>query len=703
MHPRFWRYVLHTTEEFIKEEQPWAVNLKKREREQRQRDEERQRQDGVDGVQKGQSADGQDEDPKDGTGEGEEKDKPKRSVEEEALLQCLRYEQEYRASIAMNNGQGYSNLQDEDLPRLIDEADQFSPDSWIPRSDKLTRLTGKHPLNAEVNLTTLFDGGLITPSPIHYVRNHGSVPHLLWENHKLEVIAGKHLFLGMDELKNQFESINILIFLACDGSRRKELNMMKKTRAFNYTAAAAGCSYWKGVLLRDVLLAADAQQLAKSNPNKSFWVNYEGADNLSEGKYETCLPLDYALDSNNDVLLAYEMNDHPIPPDHGYPLRLMLPGWVGARSVKWLSKIWLTDYENDSYYYIYDNRQLPSFIDDPESEIAQIMYRHPSTICTTQMLNSVIVRPAQGERIDLGGLKKGTMYRVEGYAYSGGGNEVDRVEVSLDGGVRWLYCVRKVSWLEKRVIRVVLIACSIPMRRSGMEGSFGRGCIGILICQLAGSFARRVSWFVRLMSIRIRSLRSLCGISRGISSLSLSLVFVNTIRMMNNCWYEVRPETHDSSDTSTSLLFRHPVDAGTSTNGWMKPSTSEQIESIKQKASAPEKQFTRQEIEKHNTEDDCWIVVNGNVYDATSVLGWHPGGKGAILAHAGAVHVDTTEEFESIHDNYAQDKLKGMHSYSDESRALLIMNRMYHWKGHAKGNGSYEERRRTEKGRSITN
>lgn len=163
-------------------------------------------------------------------------------------------------------------------------------------------------------------------------------------------------------------------------------------------------------------------------------MSYEGADQLSERKYETCLPLDYALDPNNDVLLAYEMNDHPIRPDHGYPLRLMLPGWVGARSVKWLSKIWITDYENDSYYHIYDNRQLPSFIEDPESGIAQIMYRHPSTICTTQMLNSVIVNSAQGERIDLGVLKKGAMYRAEGYAYSGSGNEIDRVEVSLDGG-----------------------------------------------------------------------------------------------------------------------------------------------------------------------------------------------------------------------------------------------------------------------------
>lgn len=65
--------------------------------------------------------------------------------------------------------------------------------------------------------------------------------------------------------------------------------------------------------------------------------------------------------------------------------------------------------------------------------------------------------------------------------------------------------------------------------------------------------------------------------------------------------------------------------------------------------------------------------------------------------------MDTTEDFESIHDNYAQDKLKGMHSHSDDVRAVLIMDRMYHWKGHAKSNGPYEERRRTEKGRSITN
>lgn len=381
--------------------------------------------------------------------EEERKDEPsgpKLSPAEQALLECLRYEQKYRSSMKRDNGKGRSPLYDEELPEQIDESDQFTADSWIPRSDQLIRLTGKHPLNAEAPLSTLFDAGLITPAPIHYVRNHGAVPHLLWENHQLEVTAGSRLVYLMDDLKSQFNSINIPVFLACDGSRRKELNMMKATRAFNYTGAACGCSYWKGALIRDVLREADVDKLARENPDSRLWVHYEGADELSEGKYATSVPLQYIMDTNNDAMLAYEMNDHPIPPDHGYPLRVVLPGWVGARSIKWLTKIWVNDRENDSHYYIYDNRQLPSFVTDPESEIAEIMFRHPSTICNEQMLNSITVRPAQGEKIDLVNIKKGKQYRVEGIAYNGSGGEVEKVEVSLDGGQTWLYCVRKVGF-----------------------------------------------------------------------------------------------------------------------------------------------------------------------------------------------------------------------------------------------------------------
>lgn len=130
---------------------------------------------------------------------------------------------------------------------------------------------------------------------------------------------------------------------------------------------------------------------------------------------------------------------------------------------------------------------------------------------------------------------------------------------------------------------------------------------------------------------------------------------------MNNCWYIVKSQiAGDEESGGLTLTFQHPVEPGSGSSGWMKPSHEVEKENIKHEVSAPQKQFTREEIEKHNKEGDCWIVINDRVYDATSVTSWHPGGKGPILAHAGKVHADTTEEFESIHDDYATQKLSGI-------------------------------------------
>jgi hypothetical protein len=134
---------------------------------------------------------------------------------------------------------------------------------------QLIRLTGKHPLNAEENLSRLYDAGLITPNELHYVRNHGDVPRLLWEFHELDVENGK-LTLSMDNLKNNFGPINIAVALACGGNRRKELNMVKKSKGFSWGSAAFSFAYWKGPLVRDVLLKAG---LPKSMPEDiRYWV-----------------------------------------------------------------------------------------------------------------------------------------------------------------------------------------------------------------------------------------------------------------------------------------------------------------------------------------------------------------------------------------------------------------------------------------------
>lgn len=446
-HPVGWRYVLHTSENFIKYEQDWPINVKKREE---QAERERQKQGGLEEPQKehewrrahGVSPTHHDAQAINLVGQTkEERDLQKKYTPQEvALLRMLEDERDYIKSLQENDGTVISPAVTEPpTDTSIANIDQFTPDNWVPRSPHLIRATGKHPMNAEPDLSALFDAGLITPNHLHYVRSHGHVPHLPWETHTLDVQDGK-LVLSMDELVARFKSINIAVALACDGNRRKELNMIRRSKGFNWAAGAVSCSYWKGPLLRDVLVAAGV-----SYPRSRLYVHFEGAEDLPEGKYATSIPLAYAMDPQADVILAYEMNNTRLPPDHGAPVRVIIPGYVGGRCVKWLKRIWVSEKENDSYYHIWDNRVLPSFILDKDSEFAYAMFHHPSTGCYEQNLNSIIAKPAQGEKIKLSDVRDGRSYRIQGLAYDGGGHEVQRVEVTLDGGKSWLYCVRKVS------------------------------------------------------------------------------------------------------------------------------------------------------------------------------------------------------------------------------------------------------------------
>ena len=84
--------------------------------------------------------------------------------------------------------------------------------------------------------------------------------------------------------------------------------------------------------------------------------------------------------------------------------------------------------------------------------------------------------------------------------------------------------------------------------------------------------------------------------------------------MMNSCWYIVRPQVvEETQDRVLEILFRHPCEPGTGNEGWMKPSTEQQIADAKQPGNTPEKQFTREEIEKHDNDESCWMVVDGKV------------------------------------------------------------------------------------------
>lgn len=557
----------------------------------------------------------------------------KYSTQELTLLRVLDHERNYVCNLTENDGAGKSPQRQKLIHTSIDEKDQFSPDNWIPRSSHLIRLTGKHPLNAESDLSDLFGAGLITPNGLHYVRNHGAVPRLLWEFYQLDVeYNGKVSMFSMEDIES-FDSINIPIALACDGNRRKELNLIKRSKGFNWGAGAISCAYWKGALLRDILLDAGVPETLPTLNKKRYWVNFEGADELSEGKYATSIPFEYAMGPQNDVMLTYAMNDLPLPPDHGYPLRLMIPGYVGGRCVKWLRRIWISDKENDSHYHVWDNRVLPSFITEKDGPFAETLFRHPDTACNEQNLNSIIVKPAHKETIPLTKIRKGNSYRIAGIAYDGGGHEVQRVEISLDDGQTWLYCIRTFP--------------DAPIRHGNKFWAWIHWHVDVDFFHLLNATSITVRCFNVFKNTQPRD------------------PTWNIMGMMNNSWYVVRMEKSYAEQSDVpQILFRHPAEPGQGEGGWMKPSTENKIAEIKQASGAPQKQFTREEIEKHNTRDDCWIVVDGKVYDATSVLSWHPGGPATIMGHAGKVHQDTTDEFSSIHDDFANQKLNGKTLFS---------------------------------------
>lgn len=249
-------------------------------------------------------------------------------------------------------------------PSLLDTRDEGTADHWIERNPTMVRLTGKHPFNSEAPLTRLMHHGFITPVPLHYVRNHGPVPRARWEDWSVEVtgLVKRPIQFTMDQLVNDFPARELPVTLVCAGNRRKEQNMMKQTIGFNWGSAGVSTSVWRGVLLREVLKRAGIM----SRRSGALNVCFEGAEDLPGGggsKYGTSIKKEWAMDPSRDIILAYMQNGEPLAPDHGFPVRMIIPGCIGGRMVKWLKRIIVTTKESDNYYHYKDNRVLPSHVD----------------------------------------------------------------------------------------------------------------------------------------------------------------------------------------------------------------------------------------------------------------------------------------------------------------------------------------------------
>ncbi|XP_065847965.1 nitrate reductase [NAD(P)H]-like [Euphorbia lathyris] len=544
-------------------------------------------------------------------------------------------------------------------PANVDARDLGSADNWIERNPAMIRLTGKHPFNSEAPLARLMHHGFITPVPLHYVRNHGEVPKGSWKDWTVEIfgLVKKPIRFTMDQLVNEFPSQEFPVTLVCAGNRRKEQNMVKKTIGFNWGPGGLSTSVWRGVPLHLVLKRCGIYSRKKGALNVCF----EGAEDLPGGggsKYGTSISIEMAMDPARDIILAYMQNGEVLAPDHGFPVRMIIPGFIGGRMVKWVKRIIVTTKESDNYYHYHDNRVLPSHVD---SELAnkEAWWYKPEYIINELNINSVITTPSHEEVLPINSWTTQRPYTLKGYAYSGGGKKVTRVEVTLDGGDTWRVC--NLDHQEK------------PSK----YGKYWCWCFWALEVEVLDLLGAK--------EVAVRAW------DETLNTQPEKLIW-NVMGMMNNCWFRIKTNVCKRHKGEIGIVFEHPTVPGTQSGGWMEKerhleSLSETNQPLKKSVSTPfmnttSRTFTMAEVRRHNTADSCWIVVHGHVYDCTRFYKDHPGGPTSILLVAGT---DCSDEFEGIHsdrgkkmiDDYRIGELVESTVYTSDSNASSPNNSVH--------------------------
>jgi sulfite oxidase len=295
--------------------------------------------------------------------------------------------------------------------------DPFSQDPI--RDERLIVHTAK-PCNAETpaDLLTSF----ITPIKHFFVRNHLWVPQIDPDRHSVtfEFADGEESTVSLSDMKANFEPCTVTATLQCSGNRRKHMSRSAngKTSGLQWDIGAMSTANFTGVRLCDVLKEAGYED-SKTETDQHIHFTAPG------DTYSVSIPLSQALSPTSDVLLAWEMNGEALTPDHGGPLRALVPGFTAARSVKWLGRITISDEESTGQYQRRDYKCFPSHI------------KSASEVCADDWdkLQSIQETPVQSAITSIS--KKADKTHLKGFAFSGGGRAITRIDVSNDGGKSW--------------------------------------------------------------------------------------------------------------------------------------------------------------------------------------------------------------------------------------------------------------------------
>lgn len=287
-------------------------------------------------------------------------------------------------------------------------------------------LLGDRPLVAQTPESLLDDE--TTPTELLFIRNNGRIPERTHEPDKWTLtIDGEvenPLSLSLAELKSNYQPVTRRLVIECGGNGRSFFD--PPVRGNRWTHGGVACPEWTGVRLSDVLAAA------RLKPSAVFSGHY-GADpaiaDASKPALSRGVPMAKLLDDNN--LLAWAVNGAPLPLEHGFPLRLVIPGWPGAASAKWLTRIWIRDRRHDGpgmtgISYKIPIRPLPPPQGGAKYDTANLRDLESMPV------RAIITGPADGASFDADARE----IDVRGASWAGDFT-VKQVEISTDHGKSW--------------------------------------------------------------------------------------------------------------------------------------------------------------------------------------------------------------------------------------------------------------------------
>jgi DMSO/TMAO reductase YedYZ molybdopterin-dependent catalytic subunit len=314
-----------------------------------------------------------------------------------------------------------------------DKKDAKPPAPGAPKGPQLLQFPGKDP-----GLVVLGDRPLVaetperlldeetTPTARFFIRNNGQIPEATKEPDAWKIVfdgeVNNRLELTLGELKKRFTPVTRRLVLECGGNGRSFFN--PQARGNQWTNGGIGCAEWTGVRVADVLKAAGVK------PSAVFSGHYGADPHLSGDAARQALsrgvPMAKLMNENN--LIVWAMNGQPLLPVHGFPVRLLIPGWPGSVSEKWLTRIWIRDKVHDGQgmggtsYRVTIKPMVPGGKPDP------VNFRDLESM----PVRAIVTSPANGTRLPAGARE----VALRGAAWAGD-HTVRAVDVSIDYGSSW--------------------------------------------------------------------------------------------------------------------------------------------------------------------------------------------------------------------------------------------------------------------------